>query len=67
MNDTPQPGSERRYRWPWYVLGGVLLAIVLAVLWMSVAVRRVQQYRDPDAGPFPAARTNSAPTSTNGR
>src|ERR1039458_7664951 len=30
--DTP---PKRHYTWPWFVLGAVVLAIALAVLWMS--------------------------------
>jgi hypothetical protein len=56
-NDTgqlPGPKSERRYTWPWYVLAAVLLAIVLAVLWMSKEIERIRRIRDSNA---PGART----------
>jgi cytochrome oxidase assembly protein ShyY1 len=48
-------GNRRRYAWPWYLLGAVLLAIALAVLWMSKEVERVRRIRDANA-PAPGAR-----------
>jgi hypothetical protein len=44
--DTP---PERHYTWPWLVLGAVLLAIVLAVAWMSKEVERTRRIRDLNA------------------
>jgi len=48
-------GNSQRYRWPWFVLAAVLVAIVLAILWMSYAVHEEQRERDvitpPPAGP----------------
>ena len=48
--------SEKNYRWPWFVLAAFLLAVLLAVLWMSFAVRHERQERDlnaplPDSAP----------------
>jgi uncharacterized membrane protein YhaH (DUF805 family) len=43
--------SKRRYKWPWFVLGAMLLGLALAVLWMSVAVRRARDWRDPNSPP----------------
>ena len=48
-NDTgnlPDPRAKRRYTWPWFVLAAVLLAIVLAVLWMSKEVERARLIRE---------------------
>ena len=45
INRQTQPTSPR-YRWPWFMLGAFLLAIVLAVLWMSAEVRKTQRIRD---------------------
>lgn len=50
MNEEKPP---QRYRWPWVVLAAFLLAVVLAILWMSFAVRRVEQQRDLNA-PLPS-------------
>ena len=44
--DTP---PTRRYTWPWFVLGAVLLAIVLAVLWMSKEIEKTRRIRDLNA------------------
>jgi hypothetical protein len=59
--DKPNAESARRYTWPWWVLGAVLLAIVLAVLWMSQEIARTRLIRDMNA---PAPQTNQgAPAS----
>lgn len=50
-------GQRPRYKWPWYLLGAVLLAFALAVLWMSREVERMRLIRDANA---------PAPQTTNG-
>ena len=45
--------KPRRYRWPWFVLAAFLLAVALAIVWMSFAVHREKQERDVNA-PLPA-------------
>ena len=53
MNDTAgtgnQPKPRQRYTWPWFVLAGVLLGIVLAIIWMSHEVERTRRNRDFNA------------------
>jgi hypothetical protein len=56
----PEPKSQRRYTWPWFVLAAVLLAIALAVLWMSKEIERARLIHDLNA---PAAPTNHGATS----
>jgi hypothetical protein len=54
MNDAGNPsahGNRRRYTWPWFVLAAVLLAIALAVLWMSKEIARTRRIRDLNAPP----------------
>lgn len=46
LPDTP---PKRHYTWPWFVLGAVLLAIALAVLWMSKEIERTRRIRDLNA------------------
>jgi hypothetical protein len=48
-----EPG--RKYTWPWWVLGAVLLGFALAVLWMSQEIARTRRIRDASA---PAPATN---------
>jgi hypothetical protein len=53
LPDTPH---QRHYTWPWFVLGAVVTAIVLAVLWMSKEIERTRRIRDlnapvPQSGP----------------
>ena len=62
-NDTanlPDPQNKRRYTWPWFVLAAVLLAIALAVLWMSKEIERARRIRDSNA---PTPRTDRGATS----
>jgi quinoprotein glucose dehydrogenase len=59
MDPSAGEDAKPRYRWPWFVLGAFLLAVALAVLWMSFEVRRLRRQRDPF--PYnPPARTNAA-------
>jgi cytochrome oxidase assembly protein ShyY1 len=44
MNESNE--NPRRYKWPWFVLAAVLLAVVLAIVWMRYAVKREEQQRD---------------------
>jgi hypothetical protein len=57
-DDENKPNAEprRAYAWPWWVLGAVLLAIALAVLWMSVEVARTRMIRALNA---PTRQTNT--------
>jgi hypothetical protein len=55
LPDTPH---KRHYTWPWFVLGAVLLAIALAVLWMSKEIERTRRIRDLNA---PAPQSESGP------
>ena len=46
-----------RYKWPGWVLAAFLLGVVLAVLWMVLDVRTIEQERNVNALPS----TNAAP------
>ena len=67
--DTDRPPIKlppRRYRWPWLVAAMVLLGVVLAVVWMSRAVRTVERERDvngplPGSAPVKPAVSNAPP------
>jgi len=43
--------TKPRYRWPWFVLGALLLAIVLAIAWMSREIERTRQIRELNSPP----------------
>ena len=60
MEDKESNSAAPRYRWPWFVLAAVILGAVLAVVWMSVAVRRIREQRIAD--PFAAPRTSMTNT-----
>ncbi|HXF11134.1 MAG TPA: hypothetical protein VN625_10145 [Desulfuromonadaceae bacterium] len=47
MNDEKNPPPH--YHWPWFVLGMVILGIVLAIVWMTFAVRKVERERNFNA------------------
>jgi hypothetical protein len=53
MNEPNVISPPPRYKWPWFVLAAVLLFVALAILWMSLEVRKVEQERDVTA-PLPA-------------
>jgi len=57
MNGPDERPPTPRYRWPWFVLAAFLLAVALAILWMSFAVRKVERERDVNA-PLPAGGTH---------
>jgi hypothetical protein len=38
--------NPRRYQWPWFVLAAVLLFVALTIVWVSFAVKKVEQERD---------------------
>lgn len=47
MNE--QKDYPRHYQWPWFVMAAVLLGIVLAIVWVSFAVKKVEQERNVNA------------------
>jgi drug/metabolite transporter (DMT)-like permease len=49
--EPPKTQPQPRYRWPWFVLAGVLLGFLLAVLWMSKEIERTRRIRDANAPP----------------
>jgi hypothetical protein len=56
MPELNRPPDENppRYKWPWLVGAAVVLAIVLAILWMRAAVNKVERERDFNA-PLPSS------------
>jgi len=50
MSDPKE--NPERYQWPWFVLAAFLLAVALAIVWMSFAVHREKEERDSGA-PLP--------------
>jgi hypothetical protein len=46
MDEQNQAGPPQRYIWPRYVLSGVVLGIVLAIIWMAVLVHRIREQRE---------------------
>ncbi len=44
---------ERNYRWPWFVLAGVVLGVVLMIVWVGYAALREKEERNFSA-PLPA-------------
>ena len=54
-----EPGTEsneppRRYIWPWFFWGFVLLGFILAIIWMTAEVKRLERERDYSA-PIPSS------------
>ena len=42
-----------RYKWPWFVLAAVVVFVLLAILWVSFAIRAVERERSANP-PAPA-------------
>jgi hypothetical protein len=51
MADEKNP--KRNYRWPWFVLAGVVLGVVLMIVWVGYAALREKEERNFSA-PLPA-------------
>jgi hypothetical protein len=51
MDEPATNSPKRRYRWPWVALIVFIIWVLLAVLWMSVAVRHVEEERSMSAPP----------------
>ena len=47
MNEPDE--NPRRYKWPWFVLAAVVLAVAIAILWVSFAAREVERERNTTA------------------
>ena len=54
MNESKE--NPRYYKWPWFVLAAVILFVALTIVWVSFAVRKVEQERN-----FNAPSPNSTP------
>jgi len=59
MDEQNQSEPPRKYTWPKYVLAGVVLGIVLAIVWMAVLVHRIREQREEVAWPTNAAKAVS--------
>jgi hypothetical protein len=46
MEKQNDRAPKLNYRWPWFVGAAVVLAVVLAVVWLSFAVKKVERERD---------------------
>jgi len=53
VNEPDEIPPKRNYKWPWFVLAAVILFVVLTIVWVSFAVRKVEQQRNFNA-PVPA-------------
>jgi hypothetical protein len=51
IKDASRNSTRRRYTWPWFVLAAFVVAIALAMLWLSFEIRRTQRIRDLNASP----------------
>jgi len=46
MNTPDENSPPRKYKWPWFFWGAVVLFIALAVLWVGVAAKKIESQRD---------------------
>lgn len=64
MDQQNEQNQRPHYRWPWFVLGAFVLAIILAVIWMTVLIQRTREQREMYSWPQAPVQTN-APARTN--
>ena len=53
MSEPDDNSPKQKYKWPWFVLAAVVLFFALAVLWVAIAAKKVEQQRD--SAPLPAS------------
>jgi hypothetical protein len=53
MNELDGNSPKRNYKWPWFLLAAVVLAVALAIVWVSFAVKKVERERNVNA-PVPS-------------
>ncbi len=56
MDESNGNAPKRNYQWPWFAAAAILVFVVIAVLCVANAAKRVEQQRD--FAPLPS----SAPT-----
>lgn len=44
-NEPDDKMPKRHYKWPWIFWGMIVLGIILAIIWMSFAVQKVERER----------------------
>ena len=54
MQKSRAQAPRQIYRWPWFVGAAVVLALALAIVWVSIAVKNVESERDGNA-PLPSS------------
>jgi len=64
MDEQNQSGTPQKYLWPRFVLSGVILGIVLAIIWMAVLVHRVREQREFMVWPKPTNAMSQPTQST---
>lgn len=53
MNEPDGTPPKQNFKWPWFVLAAVVLFVVLAIMWVSLAAKKVEQERGENP-PVPA-------------
>ena len=53
MNEPDENSPKRKYKWPWVVLAFVILGFALAILFVALAAKKIEQQRD--FTPLPAS------------
>jgi bacteriorhodopsin len=56
MSELDDNSQKRKLKWPWFAAAAILLFIALAVFWVTMAAKKIEQQRD--FTPLPS----SAPT-----
>jgi hypothetical protein len=56
MSEPDDNSQKRNHKWPWFAAAAIVLFIALAVFWVTMAAKKIEQQRD--FTPLPS----SAPT-----
>ena len=56
---TEQP--RKRFRWPWFVLAGVVIFFAASLIWMMVFVQRVKRIKESTIEMNNPPQSNAAP------
>jgi uncharacterized membrane protein YqiK len=43
MNEPEENSARQNLKWPWFAAAAVVLGIVLAIVWMTFAVKKVER------------------------
>ena len=46
MSESDNPSPKRKYLWPWLAAAAIVVFFALAILWVALAAKKVEEQRD---------------------